>query len=422
MERYLSRIYDSVLSWRLKTKGAVLVEGPKWCGKTTTAKQLAKSTIYLQNPTTRAQNLTLARIAPDRILAGPTPRLIDEWQDAPQLWDAVRFEVDRRDAFGQFILTGSSVPPNLDEIRHSGTGRIARLKMRPMSLYESEDSTGEVSLKELFDGKMPFGSCPTSIEDLSFLICRGGWPRAVGNEQDVVLQQAFDYLDAIVEVDISRVDDVRRNPSYARHIMRSYSRMIASQGSLASMQADLNQSGIPLGENTFLEYVEALRKLFVIEDLGAWNPNLRSKTAIRTSPTRHFIDPSIAVAALGANPESLINDLETCGLLFESMCVRDLRIYAEPLNGTVYHYRDKSGLECDAVVVLRDGSYGLIEVKLGGDRLIDEGARNLKALAAKIDTSRMSKPAFLAVLTGVGELSYPREDGILVIPIRTLKD
>lgn len=418
---YYERIYDNVLSSRLEAKGAVLVEGPKWCGKTTTAKQRARSAVYLQDPRTRAQNLRLAELDPSKILEGEAPRLVDEWQDAPSLWDAVRYEVDERDEFGQFILTGSSVPADFEKIAHTGTGRVARMRMRPMALAESRDSSACVSLAALFEGAAPVeGALSSDLEQLAFLACRGGWPKAVGQASRIALRQAFDYLDAVTEVDISRVDGVRRNADHARMIMRSYARMVSSQGTLASMQADINGAGVSMGASAFSDYIEALRKMFVIEDLAAWNPNLRSKTAIRTSPTRHFVDPSIAVAALGAGPDDLMEDLETFGLLFESMCIRDLRVYADALDGSVYHYRDKTGLECDAVVHLRNGSYGLVEVKLGGEAAIEEGAASLKALADKVDTSRMRAPSFSMVLTGTGEFSYPREDGVLVVPVRAL--
>lgn len=421
MKRYMGRIYDQVLRDRLDATGAVLIEGAKWCGKTSTAEQLAHSAVYMQDPKTRTQNLQLSELNPDLLLQGGAPRLIDEWQDAPSIWDAVRFEVDHRDEFGQFILTGSSVPIDLDALKHTGTGRIARMKMRTMSLLESEESTGSVSLRALFHGDKPAAQAQEGdLRDLAFLACRGGWPRAIGCTERVALRQAIDYVDAVAEIDISRVDGTKRNPSHTRMLLRSYARMISSQGTLASMQQDLRAAGVDMSQSTFLEYVEALRKLFVIEDLAAWNPNLRSKTAIRTSVTRHFCDPSIAAVALQTGPEELLNDLETFGLLFESMCIRDLRVYADALDGSVFHYRDRSGLESDAVIHLRNGDYGLVEIKLGGDRLIEEGAATLKTLATKIDTTTMHEPAFLMVLTGTGTFSYLREDGVLVVPIRAL--
>lgn len=420
MKDYFARVCDDLLAFRLRAKGAVLVEGPKWCGKTTTCAQQAQSALYLQDPQTREQNMRMVELSPQLLLEGATPRLIDEWQDAPSLWDAVRFEVDHRDEFGQFILTGSSVPLDTRKMAHSGTGRIARLRMRPMSLLESRDSSGSVSLKALFEGERPAAHAqPGNIDDLAYLVCRGGWPKAVGQPEDVALQQALDYVDAIAQTDISRVDGVSRSESATRALLRSYARMCSSQGTLGAIREDMSQ-GTTLGESAFASYIEALRRLFVIEDLEAWSPNLRSKTAIRTAPTRHFTDPSIAAAALGASPADLVADLNTFGLIFESMCIRDLRVYASAIGGSVAHYRDKSGTEADAIVHLRDGSYGLIEVKLGGETAIDEGAKSLSTLADKIDQGRTGSPAFLMVLTGLGDYSYCREDGVMVVPIRSL--
>lgn len=420
MKKYLPRVCDDLLAFRLRSKGAVLVEGPKWCGKTTTCVQQAHSILYMQAPDSREQNMRMAELSPQLLLDGDTPRLIDEWQDAPSLWDAIRFEVDRRDEFGQFILTGSSVPVDVHKTAHSGTGRIARMRMRPMSLLESQDSSGSVSLKDMFAGKRPMAQAQVgTMEDLAFLVCRGGWPKAIGQKQDVALQQAIDYVDALTSVDISRVDGVNRNESSARTLLRSYARFSSSQGTLESIRRDMD-SVAALGESTFSSYIEALRRLFVIEDLEAWSPNLRSKTAIRTSLTRHFVDPSIAVAALGASPADLVADLNTFGLLFESMCIRDLRIYTSALGGSVAHYRDKSGLEVDSVIHLRDGSYGFVEIKLGGESAIEQGAQSLKKIAKKIDQKRMGSPAFLMVLVGLGDFSYCREDGVMVVPVRAL--
>ena len=364
----------------------------------------------------------LTDMQPSLLLQGATPRLIDEWQIAPKLWDAVRFEVDQRDEFNQFLLTGSSVPPSFTDITHTGTGRIARLRMRPMSLYESGDSTGTVSFASLFEGEsMPLSRVDSNIEHIAFLLCRGGWPKAIDQTERIALQQSRDYLDAIVESDISRVDDVQRDSHLARRLLRSYARMESSQAQSAQIAADVRGSAESPSDKTVQSYISALEKIFVLEDMPAWNPNLRSKSAIRTSDTRHFVDPSIAAAALGIGPAGLIKDLETFGLLFESMCVRDFRVYADALDGDVFHFRDRTGLECDAVLHLRDGRYGLIEVKLGGNRLIEEGAANLIKLADKIDTTTMSKPSFLMVATGTGEYSFTRRDGVMVAPIRTLR-
>lgn len=420
MDHYLPRIYDKVLSRRLEAKGAVLVEGAKWTGKTTTSLRQANSVLYMQDPDNREQNLLLADIRPSELLKGEAPKLIDEWQISPKLWDAVRFEVDRRDSFGQFILTGSAVPANMDTTFHTGTGRITRMRMRTMSLFESGDSTGAVSLQKLFEGKdLPVSTSDSTIEKTAYLTCRGGWPKAIGQPERIALQQAFDYLDAVVEMDISRVDGIGRDPYKARSLLRSYARMTSSQASVESIEEDLNGSD-SISVNTVHSYLNALKKIFVIEDMPAWNPNLRSKTAIRTSPTRHFVDPSIATAALGIGPADLIGDLNTFGLLFESLCVRDLRVYADALDGEVYHYRDKNNLECDAVLHLRNGSYGLIEVKLGGEKLIEEGAETLVSLKERIDTKKMRAPSFLMVITGTTSYSYTREDSVQVVPLSCL--
>lgn len=421
MREYLPRIYDSLLKKRVRAKGAVLVAGAKWCGKTTTCERLAESAIYLQDPSTKAQNIRLAEIAPLELLRGATPRLIDEWQLAPQLWDAVRFEVDHREEFGQFILTGSAVPPDPKKMSHTGTGRIARMKMRPMSLYESGDSTGAVSLSALFAGEqVPIARSECSLEHMAFLLCRGGWPRAVGLDDESALLQAPDYLDGVINSDVSRVDEKERNPRVTRALLRSYARFSASQGKVTEMLADVNAQGVQASESTVRDYIRALEQIFVLEDLLAWNPNLRSKTAVRTAPTRHFVDPSIAAAALALGPGDLMADLNTFGLLFETMCLRDLRVYADALGGEVYHYRDRSGLEADAVIHLHNGAYGLVEVKLGGESLVDEGAKSLLSLRNKIDVSTTGSPSFLMVLTAVGDYSYYREDGVFVVPLAVL--
>lgn len=423
MKTYKARIADELLKTRLRGKGAVLIEGPKWCGKTTTAEQIAASILYMADPEKEQQNLTMAEINPKRLLKGETPRLIDEWQIAPKLWDAVRFEVDHRDEFGQFILTGSAVPASYEHIHHTGTGRFSWLLMRPMSLYESLDSTGEVSLKELFEAPEQIdGENALDLNRLAFLVCRGGWPRATELEGDLALEQAFDYYDAVVRSDISRADGVSRNPERVKRLMRSYARNQGAQVTNTLICADLAANEEPFDPDTVNSYISALKKIFVIEEMEAWNPNLRSKTAIRTSNTRYFVDPSIAAAALGLGPQDLVEDLSTFGLLFEAMCIRDLRVFADVLHGNVYHYRDKTGLECDAVIHLRNGSYGLVEVKLGGDRLIAEGAENLKKLGDKIDTAKMKAPSFLMVLIGVGDYAYRRQDGVYVVPIGCLKD
>lgn len=425
MENYRPRLADKTLERKLKGKGAVLIQGPKWCGKTTTAEQRAKSILYISNPEDVKSNLVAVDINPSKLLEGDTPRLIDEWQIAPKLWDAVRFEVDHRKEMGQFILTGSAVPPDDDELFHTGTGRFAWIKMRPMSLFESGESTGEISLRALYEQpeQILAENKTDDIDKLAFLICRGGWPRAIDMESEIALDQAFDYFDAIVNTDISRVDNVMRNSERAKKLMKSYARHQGTQTPYTVLRDDiLANDSRSLTEDTVYSYTNALRKIFVIEDMPAWNPNLRSKTAIRTSDTRYFTDPSIATASLGLGPNDLVKDLNTMGLFFETMCVRDLRVYAESLDGEVYHYRDKSGLECDTVIHLRNGSFGLIEIKLGGDHLIEEGVANLKAFSAKIDTKKMKEPAFMMVLTGTGKYAYRRKDGVYVVPVGCLRD
>ena len=424
MRQYRKRIADEILRRKLEGKGAILIEGPKWCGKTTTAEQIAASVLYMDDPETKAQNLSMAELNPKRLLHGQTPRLIDEWQLAPKLWDAVRFEVDHRGEMGQFILTGSAVPADTKEITHSGTGRFTWLTMRPMSLYESGDSSGDVSLRALFASPdAADGESRLTIERLAFLACRGGWPQAVDMREEIALDQATDYYDAVVHSDINRADQVQKNPERVKRLMWSYARNQGSQVPNTVIAQDISPNAESQTDpETVAAYLNALRKIFVVEDMLAWNPNLRSKTAIRSTDTRYFVDPSIAAAALGIGPNDLLNDLNTFGFLFERLCVRDLRVFADALNGTVYHYRDKNGLECDAVVHLRNGVYGLIEIKLGGDKLIEQGAESLKNLASKIDTSRMKPPAFLMVLTGTGQYAYRRPDGVCVVPIGALKD
>ena len=422
--QYKARIVDTQLQRRLEGIGAVLIEGPKLCGKTTTAEQIAESVLYMALPEDRAENIRMAQIAPGILLQGETPRLLDEWQIAPSLWDSVRFEVDHRGRTGQFVLTGSAVPANRDEIFHSGTGRISWLRMRPMTIFESGESNGNISLRELFGGAAGLaGANSLEIEDIAFLTCRGGWPTASNQTGEIALDRAFDYYDAVVNEDISRVDGVRRSPERAKLLMRSYARNQGSQTSIEAIRRDmLANDTYSLDAKTVQSYIDALKKTFVIEDMPAWNPNLRSKTAIRTTDTRYFIDSSIGTAALGIGPADLINDLETFGLMFETMCIRDLRVYADALDGKVYHYRDKNGLECDAVIHLRNGSYGLIEIKLGGEDAVEYGASTLKKLSSIIDTDKMKGPSFSAVLTGVGRYAYQREDGVYVIPIGCLKD
>lgn len=426
MDGYRHRIMDSLLEKKLQAKGAVLIEGPKWCGKTTTAEEIAASKILLARTDVKNNFKSLLEIDTDAALSGDTPMLIDEWQTVPKLWDAVRYAVDHRHKMGQFILTGSAVPDRKaeEEREHSGTGRFAWLTMRPMTLFESGESNGKVSLGNLFTApEKILEKNELKLQDIAFLICRGGWPIAVGLPEEAALEQAFDYYDAVTKEDITKVDGVKRASERVQRLMRAYARHQGTQASIATLKEDLkNNDTATLDDDTISSYLEALRKIFVVEDMPAWNPNLRSKTAIRTADTRYFVDPSIATAALGLGPADLMNDLKTMGFFFEAMCVRDLRVFAEALNGKVYHYRDKSGLECDAVVHLRNGPYGLIEVKLGGETLINEGVETLTSLAKQIDTTRMKAPAFKMILTATGEHAYRRhEDGIYIVPIGCLK-
>ena len=412
-----------MLKERLARKGAVLIEGPKWCGKTTTAKQQAASVLDLGDSMLLEQSKQMMGVNPYSLLSGDTPRLIDEWQTIPALWDLIRSEVDKRGLMGQFIFTGSAVPHNVKEFTHSGTGRYVRLKMRPMSLFESEESTGQVSIEELFE-KRDFGviNVDNNIERVAYQICRGGLPQAVALDGQAALEQAFDYVDDIANVDIHRVDSQRRSTLTTKHLLRSLARHQGASVSYAAICADIkNNDKQSISDDTIASYIDALDKIFVIEDMPAWNPNLRSSTAVRTSDTRYFTDPSFATAALGLSPQDLVNDLKTMGFMFETMAVRDLRVYADALNAKVYHYRDANGLECDAVLHRRDGNYGLVEIKLGGVDAIESAANNLKKLSDKIDTNKMPEPTFMMVLVAVGPYAYRRPDGVYVVPINVLR-
>lgn len=421
---YLPRVCDTVLTDALTTSGAVLIEGPKWCGKTSLGKRQARSVLMLHDPDRSASYLALAETMPSRLLRGETPRLIDEWQDAPQLWNAVRFMVDERGGAGHFILTGSSTPRDESQCearRHSGAGRISRLKMLPMSLFESLESSGEVSLAALFNGSGVIAgeSRVKDIEQLAYIVCRGGWPEAVTAGGARALRRAENYLDTIVEEDIHRVDGIEKNPVRVRTLLRSLARNVSTLATNKTIMDDVRSNDSTMSDKTLSAYMNALRRLFVVMDEGAWAPSLRSKAAIRSSAKRQFSDPSIAAAALKASPERLLGDFETFGFLFESLAVRDVRAYATPIGGEVLHYRDETGLESDMIVQLKDGRWGAIEVKLGG-RLIDEAAEHLRALWSKIDTSKVGNPSFLMVLTGTG-FAYRRKDGVLVCPIGCLK-
>lgn len=419
--KYLPRISDKKLTLLLEAMGAVLIEGPKWCGKTRSAEMLAKSILYMQDPDVLEDNLLKAKTKPSILLEGDTPRLLDEWQVAPVLWNAVRFAVDKRQKRSQFILTGSVIPNRTDDM-HTGTGRIARMKMRTMSLYESRESSGEISLDDMFNEQKDLsGKTKVNLEQIAFILSRGGWPAAV-NEQDekLALMQVQSYLDAVVNEDISKIDGIEKNPDRVRALLRSLSRNISSEASTMTILNDLLTNDETLSQVTIDQYVNCLKKIFVIEDLPAWSPHLRSKSAIRTTAKRHFTDPSIAVAALGTNSKRLFEDFKTFGLLFESLAIRDLRIYAESIDGSVYHYRDSSGLEVDAIVQLKDGRWGAIEIKMGAG-LIEEAAEKLIKFKNTINTDKMSEPSFLMVLTAT-EHAFQLENSVWVVPLGCLKN
>ncbi|HEY5500166.1 MAG TPA: DUF4143 domain-containing protein [Bacteroidales bacterium] len=418
--KYLPRISDSILKSHLEAMGAVLIEGAKWCGKTSTARQMAGSTLMLQDPDQQEKYKIATQTKPSLLLRGDTPRLLDEWQMYPVLWDAVRFAVDQRGEVGQFILTGSTVPTD-GATMHTGTGRITRMLMHPMSLYESGDSTGEISLRNLFVGKHDIeGFSKLSIEKIAYLTCRGGWPGAIKLEEKAALHVATAYLEAIVNADIQRVDGIEKNPDRVRLLLRSLARNTCTLATAKTIIDDVAANEVSMTEKTYTSYMNALKRIFVVENSPAWQPSLRSKTAIRSSEKRNFVDPSIGIAALQASPDNLLDDFETFGFFFESLCTRDIRVYTQALGGEVHHYRDRSGLEADMIIRLHNGQWAAIEVKMGSKQ-IDEAAENLIALRERIDTSRVGEPAFLMVLTG-GEYAYRRKDGVLNIPIGCLKD
>lgn len=419
-KEYYSRICDRLVVEKLAYSGAVLIEGPKWCGKTWAGKHAAKSVLYMQDPDNSENYLKLSKTMPSRLLKGEKPRLIDEWQDAPVLWDAVRFDVDQSGEWGQYILTGSATPRDDNMPKHTGTGRIARLRMRPMSLFESKESIGSVSLQQLFDGQDDVdGENPLTIPDIAKVICRGGWPEAVAKGKSSA-QIARNYVDAVVNVDVQRVDGVERNPHRVRQLLRSYARNISTMASLTTVLADIQANDVAFSDTTMYGYVNALRRIFLIEDIPAWKPSLRSKSALRTSDKRQFVDPSIATAILRANADSILDDFNYFGFLFESLVARDLRIYAQAIDGDIFHYRDKDNLEADLVIRLNDDRWAAVEVKLGSDE-IEEGAKHLIKLRNKVDTTKVGEPAFLMVVTG-GQYAYRRQDGVFVVPIGCLKD
>lgn len=426
-EHYIPRIADDTLQRKLRTSGAVLIVGPKWCGKTWTALNAVNSVIYLQDPDKRSGYMKMAQTTPSYLLRGDKPRLIDEWQTATVLWDAVRYAVDQDPKKGQFVLTGSVIVdedndllPN-EKMEHTGTGRISRMRMRPMSLYESGESTGSVSLSDLFQGNADVTSMSNlTIDDLAYAICRGGWPASLSMDKDDALDVAKDYIEAICERDATAVDRSQKDPDRVRSILKSLARNISTMTTDRTIMGDVRANDISITDKTLEVYLRALRKLFIIEDVKAWQPSLRSKTGIRTSDKRQFVDPSLAVAAVGASPQSILDDFNFFGFLFESLCVRDLRVYSENKRGTIRHYHDNNGLEADIIIALDDGRWAGVEVKLGS-REIEKGAENLKKLALNIDHTKCPAPSFLMVLTG-GEFAYQRDDGVYVIPIGCLRD
>ena len=419
---YYDRLVEKEIELKLRTSGAIVVAGPKFCGKTTTCMLYQKSFIKLNTK----QAIAMARMNPKGVLSGDNPRLIDEWQKAPDIWNQVKDDLDVKYEFGKYILTGSSTPADKTEVHHSGAGRIAPVKMRPMSLWESKESKGTVSLEDLFDGGKNFPwdlNQDFLLKDVAHLICRGGWPIAVLAPEEIAIEITKNYWNGLFVFEDSENERFRnKKPEVLRMIVRSYARHISTEAALATIIADVRQSNErTMDHKTFSDYLEALNDLYILEDMEAWNPNIRSKTSIRSTPTRHFVDTSIACRALNIMPDDLMRDLESFGLFFEDLAVRDLRVYAGTLGGEVRHYRDNAGLECDAVVHLEDGRWGAIEIKLGGDDPIEAGASSLKTLKSKIEEkSDENSPSFLLVLTAAGG-AYKREDGVYVAPVNLLK-
>ena len=421
---YLTRVTDELLTRKLRSSAAVLVEGPKWCGKTSSCAQLAKSIIYIQDPDKRSMYRRMADTQPSLLLQGDTPRLIDEWQSIPVLWDAVRFAADQRQQMQQFLLTGSATPLNDDEneeIEHTGVGRIARIQMRPMSLWESQESAGQISLKALFDRTQEMGlfENPLSLQDIAYVMCRGGWPGSLTLEKEDALEVAFNLVEELINVDIHRVDNTGKNPGRVRSVLRSYARNVSTMTAATTIMADVKANDISITDKTLTNYLTALRRLFIIEEVKAWQPSLRSKRGIRTSNKRHFVDTSIATAVLELTPQNVLMDFNLFGFLFEDFCLRDLRVYTQSLRGDVYHYHDNTNLESDLILRLHDGRWAAVEVKTGSKE-IEEAAEHLIQLSEDVDTDKIGKPAFLMVLTG-GQFAYRRKDGVYVIPIGCLK-
>ena len=420
MKHYIPRLVDDILSFKLRSSGAVWIKGPKWCGKSTTAEQFANTVIKMQDEENKKQNISLAKMSPTEFLKGKTPVLIDEWQVTPFIWNQIRTEVDNRDEFGQFLLTGSKQPEEAEDVdKHSGTGRMTTLMMRPMSLFESGESNGIVSLESMFKGEGTPGRCTATLRDYAFYTARGGWPESIGVDEDVALEQAVGYVEGIIDSDMSQEDDVVHDPDRVRLLLRSYARNCSTQANNSTLRRDMMANdGRSLDQDTIASYVKALKRLYFIEESEAWTPELMTKAVVRKSNTRYFVDPSIACASLDIGTDGLIADLNLFGFLFENLCIRDLRIYADRLKGKVKHYRDSSGLEVDAFITLRNGDWALIEIKLGSQELIDEGAHNLLKLVDSLDP-KSKKPSFLMVLTGTNT-AYLRDDGVWVVPLACL--
>lgn len=420
---YVNRIIDNELKQKLSIVGAVLIKGPKWCGKTTSAKQVAKSVLEMQNPDLQENYIELANTKPSLLLEGEKPRLIDEWQLAPKLWNAVRYSVDSIGLPNQYILTGSATP-NEDSTLHSGVGRFAFLTMKPMTLFESGDSNGKISLSDILNGNRNIDGIKTDLtyERIAYVLCRGGWPAALNLSEKQALQIAKNYIDVLCDSDISRIDGVRRNPSLARAILKSYARQDSTIDSNQSLFEDVKANYSDVSERTIIEYLDVLKRLYIIEEIEAWNPNIRSKTAIRTSPKKSMIDPSLAVAALGCSPKELMLDIRTYGLLFENLVNRDLSVYVNSIDGTLRHYRDRYNLECDNIIHFENGKYALVEVKLGGTK-IKEAESHLLTLQNLIiqNQPKLGKPEFLMVITGT-DMAYNTENGVMVVPIGCLKN
>lgn len=420
---YVKRIVDDEIKEKLSCLGAVQIKGPKWCGKTTSAKRISSSVLEMQNPDLQDNYIELANIKPSLLLEGDKPRLIDEWQIAPKLWNAVRYSVDNSGLVNQFILTGSATPIDDDSL-HSGVGRFGIVDMKPMTLYESGDSNGKISLKDLIDGKRNIDGIKTDLtyEKIAYVLCRGGWPNAINLSENMSQIIAKNYLNVLCDSDMSKVDGVKRDPFLARTILRAYARQVSTIDSDRALFDDIKANYADVSDVTIVNYMKVLKRLYIIEEIDAWNPNIRSKTSIRTSPKKSFVDPSIAVAALGCSQKELMLDPHTFGLLFENLVNRDLSVYARKSGGILKHYRDRYDLECDNTIHFEDGSYALVEIKLSGSK-VKEAEQHLLQLKKLIDESKevKVKPKLLMIITGT-EMAYTTENDVLVVPIGCLKD